>query len=199
MTKLEIINLSLLHLGQSAITQTQLTDNVIPSAIVANVFWEPCRDEVLGESNWSFATVTHTLSSLDIEDSEWAKCYSYPTLSVSNMWFVFNTFTYDKKSEQEFTRRHIVTLGVSVIFSDLENAIAEYTYKVTDTLLWDNKFNMAMSYRLASSMALPLGADVDKGLKLLSIANTILGEAKRLNSSEKTRVPDQPQRYIDAQ
>lgn len=198
MTKLEIINLALAHLGYGKITQSQLDADGIPQAQYANIFWEPCANDVLGEHDWSFATATQSLSSLDINDAKWDYCYTYPTLSVSAVWSVYNEATVDKQDEQDFERRHVPTLGLSVIFSNNDEAIAKYTYSVTDPELWDNKFVMAFSYRLAASMAIAIGADEQKSIAMSNLYNSILPEAKRLNSSEKIRVPNKPQKYIDS-
>lgn len=196
MTQLGIINLSLVNLGQNVITQAQLTANAHPSAVAANLWWEPCRDEVLGSNNWSFATVTEALSALSIDDDKWAYCYSYPTLAVSSMWSIFNSCTAYTKDLQEFTVRCIPTLGISAIFSDLDGARAEYTYKVTDTTKWSNEFNMAFSYRLSAAMAISLTGAAEKGLQAGQTYNSLIGEAKRLSSSEKPKVPAEDCKYI---
>lgn len=198
MEQIDIVNLALSHLGQGTITSAQLTADVHPSAVQANIFWVPCRDEVLGESNWPFATVTLALSSLDIDDYEWDYVYSYPTLAVSTMWNIFNEATLNTKDDQEYAVKHVPTLGVSAIFCDLEDAIAEYTYKVTDTSLWSTKFVMAFSYRLAASMAKSLTGDNQLGVTMTQLYNSILGEAKRLNNSENRKKPDHANKYIDA-
>lgn len=199
MTQLQIVNLALAHLGQLAITQSELDNNSNPTAIAANAFWVPCRDEVLGESDWPFATVTQSLSALDnLSDSEWDFIYSYPTLTVSSIWNVFNDATIDDKAKQEFTVKFVIATGSLAIYSNLDDAIAEYTYKVTDPSIWSNKFVMAFSYRLAASMAIPVAGDAAKGLELRDIYNAILSEAKRLESSEKIKVPPQGSKYIDA-
>lgn len=199
MTNLQIINLSLVNLGQNVITQAQLTANAHPSAVAANLWWEPCRDEVLGANNWSFATVTQVLTALDITDSQWDYVYSYPavTLAVSSMWKVFNDGTAATSDEQEFTVKYIPTLGVTAIFTDLDDAYAEYTYKVTDTTLWTNEFNMAFSYRLSAAMAKMITGASDLGTAAMAIYNGLISEAKRLSFSEKPKKPEENCGYIN--
>lgn len=200
MTQLQVINLSLVNLGQNVITQAQLTANALPSAVAANLWWEPCRDEVLGANNWSFATVTLSLTALDINDVKWDYCYAYPTVSLcaSSMWNVYNDATSTTKDQQEFTVRYIPTLGVTAIFSDLDSAIAEYTYKVTDTTLWTNEFIMAFSYRLSAAMAMSLTGAKDKGIEAMQLFNGLISEAKRLSFSEKPKKNDEDCGYINA-
>lgn len=198
MTQLQLINLSLVNLGQNVITQAQLTANAHPSAVAANLWWEPCRDEVLGSNNWSFATVTATLSALDIDDARWDYVYSYPVSAVSSMWYVYNDATASIRDQQEFTVRYIPTLGVSAIFSDLDEAKVEYTYKVTDTTMWSPQFIMAFTYRLAAAMAMSITGAGDKGLQAAQTFNGLIAEAKRLSFYEKPKKPDEDCKYINA-
>ncbi len=198
MTQLQIINLSLNVLGQNTITQAQLDANAHPSAVAANLWWAPCRDEVQGANNWSFATVTESLTAYNKDDSQWDFVYAYPTMAVSTMWRVFNEGTASTADSQKFTVKNIPTLGVSAIFTDLQYAIAEYTYKITDTSLWTNNFNMAFVYRLAAAMAITITGSGDKGIAASQAYNNLLSEAKRLSFSEKNSKPDDSNSYIAA-
>jgi glycyl-tRNA synthetase alpha subunit len=200
MTSLQIINLSLSTLGQATISQAQLTADAHPSAVAANDWYEPCRDEVLGANNWSFATVTQALTALDVDDIKWEYCYSYPdvTLAVSTMWHVYNEATANTKDQQEFTVKYIPTLAVTAIYTDLEDAYAEYTYKVTDTTLWTTQFVMALVYRLASAMAVTLTGAKDKGIEAGQLYNVMISDAKRLSFSEKPKKEEMECKYIEA-
>lgn len=198
MTQLQIVNLALGNLGMPAITQAQLTASVHPSAVAANLYWEPCRDEVLGEHNWSFATSTLGLSAISTTDSVWEYVYSYPTLAVGSVWAVYNDGTTEDRDEQEFEVKYYATTGVRAIYSNLDSAYAEFTYKVTDPEIWSTNFSLAFSYRLASSMALPLMGDASIGLKMMDIYNGMIQEAKRIGGREKVKKPNQPSSYIDA-
>lgn len=87
------------------------------------------------------------------------------------------------------------TWNTKVILTNLEEAYAEYTYLVTDTTLWDSKFVMALSYRMAASMAHILLGDATKGEKLMGVYNLVLQEAKRISFSEKRKKPIQTSGY----
>lgn len=198
MTQLQIVNLALSHLGMLAITQAQLTANVHPSAVSANNFWEPCRDEVLGEAPWSFASCTLAMSTLAVTDVEWQYVYSWPTMCVGSVWSVFDEGSYLEKSDNEFEVRYVPSQSNKCIFTNLLDAYAEFTYKVTDPEIWSDKFAMAFSYKLASSMNMSLSGDANKSLKLLDIYNVILSEAKRIGATEKVKKPFRKSGYIDA-
>lgn len=197
--KLQIINMALLHIGQAKITQAQLTAASIPSAMAADTMWDPCRDEVLGESDWPFATCTETLSAIStITDAEYEYVYTYPTSAVSSVWSVFDEGTADKKEEQEFIVKYVPAQSNKFIFSHLQDAIAEYTYQVTDALMWSPKFCTAFSYKLASEICVPITGDVQKAFNLANIYNSFLGEAKRVISSEKVKKPTHTSKYLEA-
>lgn len=199
MTQLQISNLALAHLGMNAITQAQLTASVIPAAVAINSFWEFARDEVLGEISWSFANTTLAMVAIDdITDIEWEFCYEYPTLAVGSIWNVFDEGSVSTKEEQEFEVKYVPSELNKCVFTNLEAAYAEYTYKVTDPDIWSDKFNMAFSYRLAASMAMLLTGDADKGLKLMGIYNILLAEAKRIGNSEKVKAPPESQKYLNS-
>ena len=195
MTQLQIVNLALHHLGMNSITSAQLTADAIPSAKEANVFWEPCRDEVLGEVPWSFNTATLALSALNIDDLEWEYVYSYPTLSVGSVWAVYDESTATTKYDQNFEVKYTPSQSNKCIYTNLQYAYAEYSYKVTDPSIWSDKFNMAFSYRLAAEMAIPLIGDSNKSEQMLNIYGAIIGEAKRIGNSEKVEKPTQTSNY----
>lgn len=197
--KLAIINMALGHFGQAQITQTQLDNSSKPGAVQANLFWDQCVDEILGEFNWPFATVTETLSAIDTDGGEWDYVYTYPTAAVSSLFAVYDLGTDDdKKYEQEFQVRYIPSLSNRFVHSDLQNAIAEFTYQVTDPLLWSPKFKTAMSYLLAARMVVGVNGDIKKAEELAHIYNGLIGEAKRLGSSENKNKPKVTSKYENA-
>ncbi len=198
---LDIINLGLFHIGNKAITQAQLDANAHPSAVAANTCFEPARDEVLGEANWSFNSVTEVLEEVeDITDPEWDYIFGYPTLSVGSVWNVFNDATTVTKDEQEFEVKYLPSLGVKAIHTNLPEAYAEYSYKAIDPSIWSDKFAMALSYKLGAMMAVALSGDSDKALKLMQIYGSVVDEAKRIGYSEKRKKPanNQHSTYQDA-
>jgi hypothetical protein len=195
MEQLDIVNLALNHLGMRSLSNLTGSD---PSTTAANVYWEPCRDDVLRESSWPFANVVEALDmvtttlSWSVTDNipDWSYAYEYPA-NAMNIWNVFDEATIDNKQEQNYQVRYDPTLGEKIILSDLYDPWGEYTYKITEPSKWDSKFVMAFSYRLAATMAHQLTGDASLGLKMMDLYNVILSEAKRLGHSEKVKKPPQ--------
>lgn len=198
MTQLDVGNLALTHLGMLVLTQAQLTANTDPRAVAINTFWAPCRDEVLAEFPWSFGTTTSVISELtDLTDSEWDHIYTYPTSATSAVFTVFNDGTATEKDEQDFEVKYIASKAAKFIHTNLSDAIAEYTYGITDPASWSPKFVMAFSYNLASRMAVALTGNGQLAITMGQLYTSVLGEAKRINSTEKKKVPYKSQKLID--
>ena len=176
-----------------------------PSALAINKHWGPCRNDLFREFQWSFANVIEPMEMVltvtqDDDYPEWASFYTY-TENAATIWHVFDESTVKTKSENQFEVVYNPTLNERLICCDLSTynaAWCEYTYNVTDTLLWDTKFIMAFSYRLASAICMELTGDAEKALKLTQLYNAILHEAKRIDSREKKSKPTQSNPIVDA-
>ena len=200
-----VCNLALSHLGMKPITDLD-TDVALnnPSALALNRHWGPCRNDVFREFKWPFATCQDTiLHRTDIASTvypEWDFFTTYPSSAVT-VWNVYDATNADKKHEQLFEVVYNPTLGERVLLCDLDTvntAYCEYTYNVTDTLLWDTKFIMAFSYRLSASICMELTGDDKKALTLMEIYNNYIHEAKRLAHHEKKRKPGQSNPIVDS-
>lgn len=197
-TKLEIFNMALAHLGMKSVASTTGTD---PSTVAANAFYQPSLDDLFREARLPFCTLLAELTTSTATVVGYDYVYEYPT-NAATVWSVFDEGTVDRREQQEFEVM-LALVGTAstetkVVCSNLADAYGEYTYKVTDTSLFDPKFTLAFSYRLASNMAHTLIGDVEKGLKLLEISNAILSEAKRINSVEKIKKPIQESGYVNS-
>ncbi len=195
-TQFELCNLALNHIGMRKIGSLDGTD---PSAVACTNFFEPCRDDVFREFQWPFCTVQQTLNqSIITVPLGWTYCYDYPVSNTAGVWYVFNDATAKQKHLQDFEVLYDPESGTRIIGSDLDGAYAEMTYIVTNTLLWDAKFDMAMSYRLAATICPILTGDNDKALKIMNLYMAMINEAKRIAAVEKLKKPDRTSDAIDA-
>lgn len=190
--------MALAHLGMKSIGAISGTD---PSSVAANAFYQPSLDDLFREAKLPFCTIMAALTTSSATVVGYDYVYQYPT-KAATIWSVFDEGTVDRREQQEFEVM-LALVGTAatetkVICSNLADAYAEYTYKITDTSLFDQKFTLAFSYRLASNMAHTLIGDVEKSLKLLEISNVILSEAKRINSVEKIKKPIQESSYVNS-
>lgn len=190
---LTICNLALGHLGVPALTSGQLTANILPAAKACNLFFSSAVDDLFSEYKWPFADACISLnlsSTTSLLDDQWAYVYDYPTTNCSAVWDVYNESTFDKKTEQDYETKYDADNAKRIICTDLEDALADITYPVTDTSLWNNKFKLALSYRLAAIMAISVGASAEKALALAQVADMQLSNTKRIGSSEQRKKPN---------
>lgn len=190
----EIANLALHHLGVQTIAN--ISDSV-PAAEACNDMWVPCRDDVLADYNWPFASVEEALATVVDTLLAWDYVYQYPS-NAAAVWVVYNEDTVDKKFEQEFETKYIGSSNKRVIGSDLDEAYVEYTRKVADTTIWSPKFVMAFSFKLAAAVCVQLTGDEKKALNLLGLYNGIISEAKRIGSIEQIKKPSPTSKYKTA-
>ena len=190
-SKIDICNLSLYHLGMKPIAST--TDNN-PSARACEAFFNLCVEDMYSEYKWPFATAKELMAETTDEVIGWDKVYAYP-IRAARVWYIYNEATTDTKEEQEFECIFIPEYNKRVICTNLEEAYAEYTYKILDPSLFDPKFSMALSYRLASSIAVQLTGDDEKAKAMVEVYNGVLHEAKRLSFVEKRKKPTQNSGY----
>ena len=200
-----ICNLALSHLGMKPITD--LTADVTannPSALALNRHWGPSRNDVFREFKWPFANVQakiyHRVDITSDDYPEWQFFTTYPSSAVT-VWNVFDETTVDKKRENLFEVVYNPILNERIICCNLDTlnaAYCEQTYNVTDTLLWDTKFIMAFSYRLAADCAMELSGDDKKALSLAQIYYSIIHEAKRIAHSEKKSKPTESNPIVDS-
>lgn len=72
-TKLGLVNKALIKIGAKTITALASTDE--PNAVIMNEIYDQCRDEVLEEYPWSFAT--NTVPLVQLNPSAWVTATSY--------------------------------------------------------------------------------------------------------------------------
>jgi len=195
-TKVDICNLALSHLGMNAITS--LTEDN-PSVRACNYFFDPSRDAVFSDYKWPFANVAEALVGVTdtVLQLEWQYIYVYPTQAAA-VWTVYNESTIKSKDTEEFEVAFQVVNNRKVICSNNITAYAEYTYKVKDTTIFSPNFVILLSLRLASSMAHSLIGDVEVGKDLLTSYTNAVSEAKRISYNERKKKPYQTSAYVNS-
>lgn len=182
-SKIEICNLTLRHFGMKRITS--LTDGN-PSANILNDFFDVSRDDVYREFMWPFASVQKLLATATEEIVGWNYVYAYP-IQAATIWNVYNESTVKNKEEQDFEVMYSPDNNRKIICSNLSVAYADITYKISDTTLFDPKFVMALSYKLAAMTAHDLTGDIEKGQVMLEAYQGVISEAKRISYIERKK------------
>jgi hypothetical protein len=153
-SKTAIANMALSHLGVS----TQISDVDTERSQEANTiraFWDVTLDYVLRAVNWRFATKIATLGLVEEDpDDEWSFSYRMPSDAVK-----FRKIQSGIRIETADERVPFRIVGddtAGLIYTDMEDAIGEYTRRVTNPELYPADFALALSYKLASLSAASL-------------------------------------------
>jgi len=161
-SKTSIANMALSHLGIGKEVANVDTENNQESASCRR-FFDIARDSTLRDAPWPFATTRLTLALVEADpNDEWAYSYRYP----SDCLFFRRILSGVRNDTQDSRTPYKIEGDASgrLIFTDAEDAIAEYTEGVTDTTRFPPDFVMALSLRLAMFISPRLTAGDPFGL-----------------------------------
>lgn len=185
-SKVEIVNLALSHLGIGkgvANIETEKSEE----ANTARLFYDIVINKVLEDFAWPFATKITALALVEVEpNTEWFYSYRYPT-DCHMMRRILSGLRDDVEAVPAPYRVASDDAGL-LIWTDEQDAQAEYTVKVTNPQLFTASFTLAASYLLAGMMAprLTSGDPARLGDKALKLYEYTLGQA-RANAANEQR------------
>ena len=211
---IEICNLALSHLGESAnITSIDPPDGSVQASHCAR-FYPVARDSLLEMRSWSFASKRKDLVSVTNTLTEWDYAYVLPcdvntVLSVlpPNASDDYST-TYAPQNAQFYTAPMVAAgqyvpqpytvevdeYGYKILYTDQKDAVLRYNALVTDTTKFTPLFTMALSWHLASMLAGPiLKGDVGaaEGKRCQAMMAAYLGKAEAQDSQQRNIKPEQ--------
>lgn len=176
-SKINICNLALAHLGQGPISSLDQADE---RAKRLNLFYEPVRDEVLRTHNWGFAAVQKKLE-LARQDTQTGEfLYHYPADAL----FVRRIFLPGRKQAIPFEMRYDTVVDGCVLAVKEPGVYGLYTRRVEDETQFDGAFVKAFTLALAYDMAITLTADTALAAQLFEKYTLCLDEARRSNMTE---------------
>ena len=192
-SKIDICNLALAHLGQGGISSLTQDDE---RARRIHLFYEPVKAEVLRTHNWAFALVREPLVLLeDPSAPAYPYLYQYPADGL----FVRKVFAGDSgRKPFEFKEVYRRRINQRAIQTPAPQAVAEYTRDVQDATQFDAAFVKAFSLALAADLALTLTGDEALSRLLLTRYAQSLQEARRSNMSEGFQIPPAESAFMEA-
>ena len=194
-SQVSIINLGLAHIAQKPIVA--ITDTS-PQALAVMRVWDLALREALRASTPGFATAVIALAVVTTYTPlHWDYAYAYPANCLA-MNKVYTEATLDPARGEEFREVYDHTNNAKIIVANVAEAYGEYTYLVSDTTLFDPSFAKALSYRLASDLAIPLVGDRALADSMSGKFIVAASECNRLNSHEQNKPAQQKSKFIDA-
>lgn len=188
-----VCNLAISHLGKGKEIQSLETDRS-EEGRACRSFYELARDEMLRDFVWPFCTKIVALALVEEEpNDEYGYAYRYPS---DCLFFrkIQSGIRNDTRSTRVPYRIGADDQG-QLIFTDKQNAIAEYTSTIgQNPAKWHPDFTFAVSYRIAAYIASRItGGDPfktgEKSLQLWNLSNR-KAMANAANEEQAEDIPD---------
>lgn len=148
----KIANLALSHLGVGKMISDLTTETGSQEAKACREFYAITRDLVLRGFEWPFATKFADLALVTSDPTdEWSFSYRYPTdcIKFRRILSGYRNDTRQSRTPYKLTRD---TAG-KLIYTDMQDAMCEYTIHETNAERFSDDFVMAVSFRLAAYIA----------------------------------------------
>lgn len=190
-SKIDICNLALAHLGQEGISSLTQEDE---GARRIHLFYEPVKAEVLRTHNWAFALVREPLVLLeDPSAPAYPYLYQYPADGL----FVRKVFAgAEGRKPYPFKEVYRRRINQRAVQTPAPQAVAEYTRDVQDATQFDPAFVKAFALALAADLALTLTGDEALCRLMLGRYSQCLEEARRSNMSEGFEIPPADSAFV---
>jgi hypothetical protein len=178
-SEVQIAKLALQHIGDrwdiSDITEAT------PEAEQVNLVFDDTRDALLRQHPWNFAKKYATPAALSATvPGNWDYAYVYPTDAVRVLG-VIDPLETGTPIKFEVARNEN---DVKVILTDQVDAEFYYTARITDTAQFDPEFTMALSYKLAAKLAMPLTGERAIMGDMDTLATNVVNSAWETDSNE---------------
>lgn len=184
-SKTDICNMALMRLAHS--DRIGNFDENSTAADILRLFYDASLDKVLRDFQWPFATKRVALALAEADPiPEFSFSYRVPSDCV--MFRKVMNGVRDDRQDTRITNWYGADDQSDLIYTDEENAIGEYTFRVSDPARLPADFVTAFSYFLASEIAESLTSGDLAGLgdKALKRYNYYITSAQKTAMREET-------------
>jgi hypothetical protein len=189
-SEVEICNLALAHLGDSATVASIDPPEGSAQAEHCARWYPVARNALLELGEWNFATTRTLLAELVNPFPQWGHAYARPADCLKVLAVLLADATSDVRAPQSgfqfyqdpegFTTETDYTTGNQIILANQGNALVRYTRLVTDTSKFSPLFTAALARYLAHYLAGPVlkgETGIQVGQAQLQIAMQMLSHA----------------------
>lgn len=182
--EIEICNLALSNIRAGSINSL---DEASVQAQQCKLKYNFMRDRCLRDGMWQFNRKIQPLASIDIDIFNWANSYSYPVdcLKIHRLIGEYEEVTSEFDYISQVVDSQVIPIGnlrtqiayeiftfdgQKVIGCNSENIRIDFAQKVTDPNLFSDDFIIALSYLLASELAISVvGGEQGRSLRSDSV------------------------------
>lgn len=196
----DICNLALGMLGDVASVASINPPEGSPQAEHCARFYPIARDTLLERHAWGFATQQVQLALLGDGAPQWLYRYGRPSLALR----VFNvlppaTGTVLGADPGADFATGVDGTGASVIYTNVEDALAVYAFSVSDAAVFPPLFALALAAHLAAMLAGPLikgDAGAAEAKRQAAVAQAYLAQAILADGTQRRAPVDRPAAWI---
>lgn len=184
--KVEIVNIALARLGESPIQSFE--EGSVP-ANSARLVYDSARRSTLRDYNWNFAVATAELARYaDTQAGDFPFAFALP----SDCLRVIRSRTCG-----DFGRNLSFTLRGGRLLAHEPKVVLEYLRDVTDENEFDAKFIEALTYKLASELAMPVKGSAELMASYSNAYQTLINRAATESAWEE-KEPRSGNPYLEA-
>ncbi|WP_105618506.1 hypothetical protein [Cronobacter sakazakii] len=187
----EICNLALSNIGSSRSINS--LDEKSKEADVCNLHFEACRDAVLADAEWNFATKRIALADTGIAPPDWTYAYAYPTDCLRIIEIMIPGVRYPTAAMRINYETGVNDSGTGkLIYTDQQEARLKYVARITDVNMFDPLFQDALAWRLAAAINMPVTGDANLTRFCLQMYQSVILSAgsHSMNESQEPQSPD---------
>lgn len=182
-TETDICNLALSHIGSGSIASFLAEQSHL--AVECRKLYPSARDTVLRDHEWGFAERRDALAlTTGITPVGYEYAYAYPLgcIRALRIW---------KEAKDtppyEFIINASDSLTQKVILTDIVEAVLVYTARVVHPNVYDDAFIYALSYRLATDLAIPITKKPQIAVGMAAVYDKRMAETKKSDSDEQVK------------
>jgi hypothetical protein len=180
-SEVDICNLALGHIGDAAEITAIAPPDGSTQAALCKKFYPIARDETLAKHDWGFARRRQLLSKLSADaPSGWSYWFTIPNPFIAARGLVAED--YDTPTEYKIESHE--THG-TVVLAEVDPAELWYTASIEDTTKFPPVFVHALSWKLASYLAIPTTREPKIKALCEEYFMAVAGQASTLDANQQ--------------
>lgn len=188
---ISICNLALSNIGNSRSINS--LEEASKEADVCSLHFEQCRDSVLADFDWNFATKRVALADTGEPPTDWQYAYRYPTDCVRITGIMVPGIRNPTAEQRIPYEVGVDAAGTwKLIYTDQQQAMLKYVTRITDVNMFDAIFIEALAWRLSAAINMTLTGSADLGNNALNMYGRVILSASS-HSLNESQEPVQPE------